>query len=193
MKGEVPMFHSEQDRFNGNRGYPRKTAITASQQQSRSRSVTGVSAFLFFLFMLSFTVLPNSIEAKQWKPMSYEQLVSSSDLIITGKVVWINNEPVSTRSEDEATIMADKILKGSCPDHMVSLVYPGVNRGYETFDGKFKSTRTYDEVFFDIEQEGIWFLKKRGDKYFVDHPARFKPIFFLPKVENAIKSPGKKR
>ncbi len=125
--------------------------------------------------------------AKTWKAMSYDQLIKDSDIIFTGKVIWINNEPVSSSSKDEATIMASKVLKGTLPDAMVPLVYPGINRGYKTAQGKFKSTRTYDEVFVDIEQEGIWFLKKEGKKYVIDHPSRFKPLFFLPKVEEALR------
>jgi hypothetical protein len=125
--------------------------------------------------------------AKRWKPLSYEDLIKTSDLIITGKVIWINNEPISTNSKDEATIMVGKVLKGNQTNDMVSLVYPGVNKGYKTYDGKFSSVRTHDEVFFDIEQEGIWFLKQKGEKFCIEHPSRFKPLFFLPKIEAIIK------
>lgn len=132
-----------------------------------------------------------SAYAKSWKPLSYEELVKASDLIITGKVIWINNEPISTNSKDEATIMVGKVLKGTQANKMVGLVYPGVNKGYESYDGKFSSVRTHDEVFFDIEQEGVWFLKRKGEKFYIDHPSRFKPLFFLPKIENVIKNQKK--
>jgi len=128
-----------------------------------------------------------TVSAKTWTPLSYEDLIKQSDLIVTGKVIWINNQPVSTNSKDEATIMVDEVLQGKLTGNMVGLVYPGVNKGFETYDGKFTSTRTYNEVFFDIEQEGIWFLQKRGDKFYINHPARFKPEFFLSKVKEYLK------
>ena len=145
---------------------------------------------LFATFLITFigSALFSHALAKNWEPLSYERLIKKSDIIITGKVIWINNEPVSTNSKDVATIMPDKILKGNLSENMVSLVYPGVNKGYKNQRGKFKSTRTHDEVFVDIEQEGIWFLQKKGKNYVINHPGRFRPMFFLPKIEAELKA-----
>jgi len=144
-----------------------------------------ISAILLFAIVICL-VFTGSAHAKKWKAMSYEDLIAASDLIVTGKVIWINNEPVSTNSKDEATIMVSKTLKGKEESKMVGLVYPGVNKGYKTYDGKFTSVRSHDEVFFDIEQEGVWFLKKKGKKFYINHPSRFKPLFFLPKIEEVL-------
>ena len=141
---------------------------------------------ILFLTIIVCLGLTATIHAKKWKAMSYEELISTSELIVAGKVIWINNEPVSTNSKDEATIMVNKVLKGKAENNMVGLVYPGVNKGYQTYDGKFQSVRTHDEVFFDIEQEGVWFLKSKGKKFCIDHPARFKPLFFLPKIQEVL-------
>ena len=71
---------------------------------------------------------------------------------------------------------------------VVFLVFPGQKRGYSDGGGRFVSTRLATDVFFDHNQEGIWFLKATGQPrtYTASHPGRFRPTVFLTQVLQAL-------
>jgi len=147
-----------------------------------ARRCRGLLATLIMLLATS------GLAAKTWMPMTDEQLITGSDLIVVGKVVWVENGQVSTASKDRASILVQQVLKGDSSVIMAPLAFPGQNRGYLTWTGDFHSTRTNADIFFDIDQEGVWFLKYQqatGD-YVIDHPARFKPLFFLEKIRQTL-------
>ena len=123
-----------------------------------------------------------------WPPMSDDDLIDSSELIVVGRIVWIENGEVSTTSMDTARILVDEVLKGDPTTVMAPLVFPGSNRGRRTWTGRFESTRTRRDISFDLNQEGIWFLRRarNADEYRIDNPARFKPLFFKDRVMQAI-------
>ena len=120
--------------------------------------------------------------------MTDDQLIKASDLIVIGKVVWVENGKVSTTSKDKASILVQEVWKGDNSVMMAPLAFPGRNRGYLTWSGNFQSTRTSEDIFFDIDQEGIWFLKydAKTKCYIIDHPARFKPLFFKERLRKRI-------
>ena len=139
-----------------------------------------------FLATLAVLFCSSNLAAKVWTPMTNDQLLQKSELIVVGKVVWVENGKVSTTSKDKASILVQEVWKGNKSTMMAPLAFPGRNKGYLTWSGSFQSTRTSDDIFFDIDQEGIWFLKydSKTESYIIDHPARFKPLFFKSKLKN---------
>ena len=148
----------------------------------RPKKLFGILATLLILFASS------ELAAKTWLPMGEDELIASSDLIVKGKVVWVENGKVSTNSTDKASILVEEVWKGDPTTVMAPLLYPGRNRGYLTWNGKFNSTRDADDIYFDIDQEGIWFLEydRKEQGYRIDHPARFKPLFFEKRFKRRI-------
>ncbi len=125
----------------------------------------------------------------RWMPMTDAELIGNSDLIVIGKIVWVENGEVSTQSRDKASILIEEVLKGGQQEVMVPLEFPGRNRGYKTWKGSFQSTRVGNDIFFDIDQEGVWFLRKNSKtgNYVIKHPACFKPLFFKEKIIKAVR------
>jgi len=129
------------------------------------------------------------LAAPRWMPIPDRQLIMGSDLIVVGKIVWVEDGEPGTASSDMASILVAEVLKGSPDVVMVKLRYPGKKRGYLTYNGKFEPTRTERDVFFSLDQEGIWFLKRCSqdeDAYVAEQPAHFKPLFFKDKIVAAI-------
>ena len=141
-----------------------------------------------FLATLAILFCTSNLAAKVWTPMTNDDLLAKSDLIVVGKVVWVENGKVSTTSKDKASILVQEVWKGDTSVMMAPLAFPGRNKGYLTWSGNFQSTRTADDIFFDIDQEGIWFLKYDASTkcYIIDHPARFKPLFFKNRLKDFV-------
>lgn len=130
----------------------------------------------------------NLAAAPIWAPMSDEALVKGSELIVVGRIVWIENGEVSANSTDTARILVDEVLKGDPGTVLAPLDFPGANRGTRSWWGNFESTRSEKDIYFELNQEGIWFLARKSgsDAYCINNPARFKPLFFKDKVLRAI-------
>lgn len=141
-----------------------------------------------FLAALAVLLCATELAALTWAPISDPDLIRTSDLIVVGKIVWVENGPASPAAVDKASILVQEVLRGDPTAVMATLSYPGRNRGVPTADGVESTLREWD-ILFDLNQEGVWFLKKdpaAPTGYVIDHPARFKPLFFKNKIAQAV-------
>lgn len=118
----------------------------------------------------------------QWLPVSYEDLINGSDLIVVGKVTEVTADAHDEGATTCGTLEIQQVLAGDSPGDTVKLDFPSPVTTAGT-DGTAPAVPT--DVYYAAEQEGIWFLRKDefSGCYRADHPARFKPIPLLSKVQ----------
>ncbi len=123
-----------------------------------------------------------------WRPVSPAQLRAASDLIITGKIVRIELGEPGPESEDYAVLRVDETLAGYAGGDTVVLRYPGRRRGLPGPDGTVEVDRSPQLIRYDIDQEGVYYLRRSPDgTYTANHPARFKPPFLLPRIRAELR------
>jgi hypothetical protein len=136
------------------------------------------------LLMTGFLCLsPVSAGEALWNPCTTAQLREASDLIVIGRILDIEAGPSGPRAIDRAHLRVERVLHGRASSIEVPLVFPGRQRGILRSDGSLEPEVNSAFIRFDLEQEGIFFLRSRGDgTYSANHPARFKPRFLLGQV-----------
>lgn len=128
------------------------------------------------------------IEGTEYIDRSIEEIAAASDLIVAGTItrtmtVERENELADRSYNGEerieivlATLEIDGVLLGGArKGQRVRLVYPA-------------SPRVPGEPVYDVEQQGIWFLRrssKRGE-YLADHPNRLQPLNNLDKIRRIV-------
>lgn len=118
-----------------------------------------------------------------WRPVSMEELVTTSDLVVVGRIVAVAPGAPGPDAVDTATLAIERTLHGAAPDDTVPLAFPGKARGTLRADGSLEPDRDPSYVRFELDQDGVFFLRRRSDGSFAaNHPARFKPRFFLAEV-----------
>ncbi len=169
----MPMLPVDTDRQNGGE----------NMTNCRRRELRAWSIVLAGILSCLACGSPPAGAAGPWLPVSDRTLVRDSDLIATGRIVWLEEIPGTGRMK--ARIMISEVLKddprASHPLEMVSLV----------FDSPRENPAA---LHFDMDQEGIWFLQRaegaEAGVYEADHPARFKPLMLLAQVRKAISEAG---
>lgn len=123
-----------------------------------------------------------------WRPVTNEQLRAASDLIISGKIVRIEPGEPGPESEDRAVLRIHETLAGVRPSETVILRYPGRRRGRIRLDGGVEVDRSPQLIRYDIDQEGVFYLRRAADgTYTANHPARFKPPFLLASIRAELR------
>jgi len=118
-----------------------------------------------------------------WQPATTQDLLQYSDLVVVGTLVDVEHASPGPDAVDTATLEIEQILHGWTSDEEISLVFPGLHRGQYNGAGELVPENNPAHIRFDLDQEGIFFLMQREDgTYSANHPARFKPRFFLPQV-----------
>jgi hypothetical protein len=135
-----------------------------------------------FLGVLSFFSAAKA-QGVLWKPCTVSQLKEASDLVVLARVVHITPGVPGPDCVDRATLAIRQTLQGAAGSSLVQLSFPGRQRGSFTSLGNLKKENNPAHIRFDLDQEGIFFLRKRPDgSYSANHPARFKPAFFLRQI-----------
>jgi len=121
-----------------------------------------------------------------WTPMSYSDLYNDSDLIVVGKVTHVAHSAHNEGATNCSRIAATTVLKGTAPENGVRLDFPC--RNPVLLEGESLPPTSPLDIFFEVGQEGVWFLKKGAgaDHYMATHPGRFKPIVLLPKIRKEL-------
>lgn len=119
--------------------------------------------------------------AAMWIPMTLDQLVSESALIVVGEVVRL--EPQRS-GPDVATIRIDNVLlakQALRETKMVRLLVPAAS-----------APRTSKDVMHGVGARGIWFLKtspvSKETAFLADHPHRLQPLTELARVRSYIET-----
>src|SRR5438105_1357765 len=123
--------------------------------------------------------------AVQWQPISYPSLISGSDLIVIGKIVLINPNGHNGGTTSCSNLQVSQILLGSLPGNPIRLDFPTPDSDPV---GNFPIPHSSNDVFFSLNMEGIWFLRRDEFTgcYRVDHPARFQPLPLLSRVQQEL-------
>lgn len=122
-----------------------------------------------------------------WRPVTLAQLRAASDLIVIGKIVAIVPGTPGPDCVDRAVLEIERTLRGSAWSSQIELRFPGHRRGRRLGSGDVEVDKDPGLIRFDLDQEGIFFLRQEADgTYTANHPARFKPKFFLSQVESAL-------
>lgn len=122
-----------------------------------------------------------------WRPVSLDQLRVASDLVVLGEVVAIVPGTPGPACVDRAVLEVERTLQGSVYADQVEVRFPGHKRGQLLADGGIEVDRNPGLIRYDLDQEGIFFLRREADgSYTANHPARFKPRFFLSQVESSL-------
>jgi hypothetical protein len=121
-----------------------------------------------------------SMEAALWAPLSLEQLLDQSDLIVVGELTSVR--PQTASSNDLATLRIDSVLlsKGAQTAGQVTLAVHGRQRPVAS-----------DTLVRSVGERGIWFLRRdpaSTDVFLADHPHRLRPEKDLETVRTAIKA-----
>jgi hypothetical protein len=113
-----------------------------------------------------------SMEAALWAPLSLEQLLDQSDLIVVGELTSVR--PQTASSNDLATLRIDSVLlsKGAQTAGQVTLAVHGRQRPVAS-----------DTLVRSVGERGIW-----SDVFLADHPHRLRPEKDLETVRTAIKA-----
>jgi hypothetical protein len=119
-----------------------------------------------------------------WQPMTLEELVDKSDLIVLGDVTEVR--PQSDSPSDIATIRIQEVIYSKVKQNeslrQVSLTVPSKR-------GAIPS----DALFYKAGQRGVWFLRRVGpveSTYAADHPQRLQQEQEVGKVRALLKSRG---
>lgn len=134
---------------------------------------------------LTLALPARSLANIQWLPVSYEDLINGSDLIVVGKVTMVTPAAHDENTTTCATLEIHQVLSGESPGDVVQLDFPTpVQTPFE----ENPEPRAPTDVYYTAEQEGIWFLRKDefNGCYRADHPARFKPIPLLSRVQEEL-------
>jgi len=133
--------------------------------------------------VLAAVVLAGTGGAAIWVPMTLQELVAQSPLIVVGEIVAVSEQP--TGAQDVAIIRVDELLLAKPPARGLPearLLIPSRNRGLASSDA----------VYYKVGQRGIWFLRRdpasKDDLYLADHPHRLKAIDELANVRTYLKS-----
>jgi len=117
-----------------------------------------------------------------WVPMSLQDLVSQSQLIVVGEVV--STRPQSGTAKDIATIKVDELLRSNP-------VVANVPQA-EVLMPSARGLLASDTIVYKVGQRGIWFLKRdpasKDAFYLADHPHRLKAVSELADVRNYLKA-----
>ena len=101
--------------------------------------------------MLAAVVLAGTGGAAIWVPMTLQELVAQSPLIVVGEIVAVSEQPAG--AHDVARIRIDELLLATPPARGLleaHLLIPSGNRGLASSDA----------VFYKVGQRGIWFLRR---------------------------------
>lgn len=128
-----------------------------------------------------FAVVLGSGALAAWAPVPFLDLARSSDLIAVGTIVHVAREEPGLTAVDRGVLQVDEVLAGHRPFGEVVLRYPGRRPPGTPPDAR--------EIRFDLGMEGVWFLQKdrRTGEYTATHPARFKPLLFLPSIRSQLR------
>ncbi len=127
-----------------------------------------------------------------WRPATSQQLEQASHLVVLGKIVEVIPGQPGPQAEDIGILRIEQTLKGRSSENQISLRYPSAKRGQWMPQGDFEVDRSPGLIRYDLDQDGIFFLRANGDgSYSANHPARFKPRFFLSKVRRELASGGR--
>jgi hypothetical protein len=130
-------------------------------------------AGIALLVMILFPVLLPTVSAIIG-PVDDEKLISTSDIIVVGKITEIREGGSRRNSKSFALIEVTEVLKSKKRMKQVRLTFPSRNR-------RFRETT---EIYYSKDQEGIWFLRKAKIRnyYFARHYNSFQPLSELEKV-----------
>ena len=122
-----------------------------------------------------------------WAPISLENFVKRSHLIVVGEIQRINNAPKAKYAHDTAFIKVERILSSTAhaaPEigSEIQLSMPAVNN---------EMTLSID-IRYKKGQRGIWILYFEDGKYHANHPMSLHPLAEEPKVTAAIKGKNTK-
>lgn len=122
-----------------------------------------------------------------WRPVTLDQLRVASDLIVVGEIVAVIPGPPGPQSVDRAILEVQRTLRGYAGSDQVEIRFPGHRRGRLLASGGVEVDRDPGLIRYELDQDGIFFLRRETDgTYTANHPARFKPRFFLSQVERSL-------
>jgi hypothetical protein len=126
-------------------------------------------------------------EGVVWRPVSLDQLRAASNLIVIGEIVALIPGTPGPDCVDRAILEIERTLRGDAGADRVEVRFPGHKRGRLLAAGGVEIDRHPGLIRYELDQDGIFFLRLESDgTYTANHPARFKPRFFLSQVENAL-------
>lgn len=127
-----------------------------------------------FLFA-SLVALPVRAVINDGEPPTIQSLIAASDLIVVGKIVRTAQVERDNDLQDIsyngtrryiaiiATLTVEETLMGDAPGGPVKFVYP-------------KRARLKDEPVYDLEQDGVWLLRRselKTNEFLADEIGRF--------------------
>ena len=142
------------------------------------------TAIAFPLAVLAvFVILP--LACPSYAPMSDEQLVAQTDLIVVGKITKIVEGGARPKDKSIATITVSEVVKGE----KGLKILKGLKTVKLGFPSRNRRMMASTDIFYKNGQQGIWLLRKAKDKdYFLaDYPARLQPIKNLDKIKAIVK------
>lgn len=130
-------------------------------------------AGIALLVMIFFLILLPTVSAIIG-PVDNDKLISTSDIIVVGKITKVKEGGSRRNSKSFAVIEVTEVLKGKRRTKQVRLAFPSRNR----------RLRETTEIYYSEGQEGIWFLQKAKMRnyYFARHLNSLQPIGELEKV-----------
>lgn len=121
-----------------------------------------------------------------WRPATTRDLLAHSQVVVSARIVDIARGAPGPDCVDVATLQVNETLVGYAPS-TVQLAFPGKARGTVTASGALIPEDNPAFIRYDLDQEGVYFLMDRGDgTYSANHPARFKPLFFLDALRREL-------
>lgn len=146
--------------------------------RSEPHPYTGFVRWLKTVLMASFlaaAVAPIPVRAVTSDPPTIHSLIAASDLIVVGKIVRTAQVERDNDLQDISyngtrryiaiigTLTVEETLMGDAPSGPVKIIYP-------------KRARLKDEPVYDLEQDGIWLLRRselKANEYLADEIGRY--------------------
>jgi hypothetical protein len=132
--------------------------------------------FFSIIIIISFSLIIQIFAS--WEKISDEDLITQSDLVVVGKITAIKEGGSDEKDVSIATVTISDVIKGAKDIKEVKLAFPS----------KKRQMMASTDIFFDLNQEGVWLLRKdeKQDYYLADYPDRFQPKENAEKIKAIV-------